>query len=164
MLDGIGCLMREGTLFSRQTLTRGEATPKDFIAVSSDQNSGRKIGWVPAGGGDKDSPFREAFNRLSDVTDGTYELIGPDVHGNPEHARVHRLVFHRSGGLLLANVPRTYQGLSGWFIGRDIEGVVFRHPDGRLAKIKGIDFGIPRRAEAPAEDWFGGMFNEWLAS
>ncbi|MFL5354397.1 hypothetical protein [Archangium sp.] len=28
---------------------------------------------------------------------------------------------------------------------RDIEGIVFHHPDGRAAKLKGSDFGFNRR-------------------
>ena len=34
--------------------------------------------------------------------------------------------------------------LKAWFMHHDVEGVVWRHPDGRMAKIKGRDFGIVR--------------------
>jgi hypothetical protein len=31
-----------------------------------------------------------------------------------------------------------------WLLDRDIEGLVFHHPDGRMAKIKLRDFGLKR--------------------
>jgi len=36
-------------------------------------------------------------------------------------------------------------GFREWLKGRDIEGLVFHHPDGRMAKIKKRDFGLKRK-------------------
>jgi hypothetical protein len=47
--------------------------------------------------------------------------------------------------------PRDFDGLRTWLAGKDIEGIVWHHPDGRMAKIKLRDFGLkrqPRQAEA----------------
>jgi len=78
--------------------------------------------------------------------DGTYELLGPKVQGNPEHAQNSLLVCHGHGtaGNLGSDVPRTYDGLREWLAGKDIEGIVFHHDDGRMAKIKLRDFGLKR--------------------
>lgn len=40
--------------------------------------------------------------------------------------------------------PRDFDGLRAWLDGKDIEGIVFHHPDGRMAKIKLRDFGLRR--------------------
>jgi hypothetical protein len=43
------------------------------------------------------------------------------------------------------DAPRTFNELREWLSGMDIEGIVFHHPDGRMAKIKKRDFGIRRK-------------------
>lgn len=36
----------------------------------------------------------------------------------------------------------TFDGLREWLTSHPVEGLVFHHPDGRLAKIKRRDFGL----------------------
>ena len=50
------------------------------------------------------------------------------------------------------DVPRTFDGLREWLHDRDIEGLVFHHPDGRMAKIKLRDFGMKRGGSVEAGD------------
>jgi hypothetical protein len=118
--------------------------------------TGALVGWEPA----RRSPFkaflREATSPLvKDGTPhgrpsshggvfapGTYELCGPKINGNPERLAVHTL-FRHDGAEPLAVGERTYAALRArclalWEAG--VEGIVFRHPDGRSAKIKGRDF------------------------
>jgi len=38
----------------------------------------------------------------------------------------------------------TSKVLKAWMTGRDVEGIVWHHPDGRMAKLKLRDFGIRR--------------------
>lgn len=45
---------------------------------------------------------------------------------------------------VLADCPRAFDALREYLRGRDIEGVVWHHPDGRMVKIKGKDFGLKR--------------------
>lgn len=40
--------------------------------------------------------------------------------------------------------PRTFEELKVFLKGRDIEGIVWHHRDGRMAKIKARDFGWRR--------------------
>jgi Family of unknown function (DUF5565) len=77
--------------------------------------------------------------------DGTYELIGPKVQGNPEKVENHILAAHNDPTLVLASVPRTYDELQAWMADKDIEGIVWHHPDGRMAKLKLRDFGLKRK-------------------
>lgn len=88
---------------------------------------------------------REAFiaaGGSSSLADGTYELIGPKVQGNPEQWPDHRLVKH--GCITLDDAPRTFEGLCDYLSSGRIEGVVWHHTDGRMVKIKGKDFGFKR--------------------
>jgi hypothetical protein len=42
-------------------------------------------------------------------------------------------------------VPRDFDGLREYLAGKDIEGIVWHHSDGRMAKIKLRDFGHKRQ-------------------
>lgn len=49
-----------------------------------------------------------------------------------------------SGAKIYDDVPRDFDGIKAWLSGKDIEGLVFHHPDGRMGKIKLRDFGLKR--------------------
>ena len=140
-IDGTSCMVRGGTLYKRRELKQGDRVPPDFEIADTDAETGKTVGWVPVSEGPEDARHREALS--AGLADGTYELVGPKVQGNPEGYAVHTLVRHDSLVLDEA-VPRDFAGLSAWLAGRDIEGLVFHHPDGRMAKIKLRDFGLRR--------------------
>lgn len=83
------------------------------------------------------------------MTPGTYELVGPKVHGNPGGFLSHLLIRHGWAAFSAREdarkAPRDYDGLRGWLHTRLHEGLVWHHPDGRMAKIKARDF--PRLAD-----------------
>jgi hypothetical protein len=89
----------------------------------------------------------EGFDYMAQpVPDGIYELVGPKIQGNPDKYTTHALmsVVPPSASLTpLGDVPRTFDGLRQYLADRPIEGLVFHHPDGRMAKIKRRDFGLP---------------------
>ena len=143
-LDGTCCLVYEGKLYKRRELRPGDKEPADFERVDFDQETGKTVGWVPVGDGPEDRWHREAFGDAP-WPDDTYELIGPKIRGNPEHSSRHRLVSHGEHEPD-DEPPRTFAGIREWLTGRDIEGLVFHHPDGRMAKIKLRDFGLKRGA------------------
>lgn len=151
-LDGTSCLVRDGKLYKRHEVRPGKATPDSFKEVERDTETGKVIGWIPVGQGPEDKWHRQAFDAFEVLPpDGTYELIGPKVQGNPEDANTHQLVAHsRYEGTYidhaeeLENVPTDYDGLREYLNGGGMEGVVWHHPDGRMAKIKAKDFGVPR--------------------
>jgi len=140
-VDGTCCMIRDGKLYKRRELRETDANPVGFERVTSDEETGKVIGWVPVGDGPEDRWHREAF--VPGMTDGTCELLGPKVQGNPEGYPVHVLKYH-SALESFAEAPRDFDGLREWLSLRDIEGLVFHHTDGRMAKIKLRDFGLKR--------------------
>jgi hypothetical protein len=80
----------------------------------------------------------------SKLQDGTYELVGPKVQGNPERYERHTLIRH-ANAQIFQNAPREFNDLRSWLTDKDIEGIVFHHPDGRMGKIKKRDFGLARK-------------------
>ncbi len=145
--DGTCCMMRAGQLWKRRELRSNEAPPPGFELEQQDAETGKSVGWVPVGDGPEDRWHREALTAWNSdsgpLPDGTYELIGPKVQGNPDRAAMHRLEPHADAPVL-EGCPRTFDGLRAFLAGQDIEGLVFHHPDGRMAKIKLRDFGLKR--------------------
>lgn len=141
-LDGTCCMIRAGKLYKRRELRKGEVAPPDFEMADVDDETGKTIGWIPIGDGPEDRYHREAHLKEPDLRDGTYELIGPKVQGNPESWPGHQLVEH--GSIAEDDVPRDFDGLTSWLSANNVEGIVWHHPDGRMAKIKGRDFGVKR--------------------
>lgn len=153
--DGTCCKVENGLLFKRYDAKRGKVPPAGFVpAQDPDPVTGHWPGWLPIGDGPDDRWFREAWWWVSDqagmalTRDGTYELIGPKVQGNPEGSNMHILIRH---GAEILDAPRTFDALREWFKGRDIEGIVWHRDNGDMVKIKAKDFGIKRmRAQGEA--------------
>ena len=126
-----------------------------------DPITGHWPGWVPVGDGNEDRWHREGLGVttaaylagfLTDdepgdhLPDGTYELIGPRIQAGAEQlgkgegiSLDHWLIPHDSGDGFDPQPPRTFFELRAWFIGKDIEGVVWHHDDGRMVKLKKRD-------------------------
>lgn len=144
-IDGTCCLVKDGVLWKRREVKKGQKVPDDFVLSSEDEETGKTVGWVPVGEGEEDRWHREAFAAQPDLVDATYELVGPKIQGNPEGVSAHTLVMHGDGiAGMLDEMPRTFEGLKQYFATHDYEGIVFHHADGRMAKIKARDFGIKR--------------------
>lgn len=145
--DGTCCAVRGGMLFKRYTakMKGGRLRhPAAFIPCTEPDERGKVEGWVPVSDGPEDKWHRTAFGLPH--KDGTYELIGPKVQGNPEGVPIHILLQH--GGMSLSDCERTFDGIRDFLREQathsTIEGIVWHHSDGRLAKIKLCDFGITR--------------------
>jgi hypothetical protein len=146
-IDGTCCLIRSGKLYKRRELRSGDLEPADWELADRDLETGKSVGWVPVGNGPEDRYHREALEYCGALPDGTYELIGPKVQGNPERTDCNLLVLHGNGiAGPIDDVPRTFDGLREWLSDKNIEGVVWHHPDGRMAKIKLRDFGHKRKS------------------
>lgn len=141
--DGTSCLIRSGKLYKRYDARKGKPPPAGFEPAQPepDENTGHWPGWVPVGDGPEDRWHREAFAANFGL-DGTYELVGPKVQGNPENFPLHELVPH--GAHTVPDAPRDFAGLRDYFQSHNIEGIVWHHPDGRMVKIKARDFGLKR--------------------
>lgn len=158
-LDGSCCLYRFGRLWRRHQV--GRETPIGFQEVDRDLVTGKVFGWVPVGDGPADQWHREGLRSNLDgsalphavalgmtgldmLENTTYELLGPKVNGNAERQPIHWLAEHGRIKLDLAGAP-SLDALRWWLEGKDVEGVVWWHPDGRRAKLKLRDLGLERR-------------------
>ncbi len=146
--DGTCVLIQDGKYYKRRTLSKGKPIPPDFMEADFDETTGKRIGWVPVTIEDK--WHQEGIKNwdFEIIPDGTYELIGPKLQGNPEHYETHELMPHKLARQF-EDAPRTFDALKEWLRDKDIEGLVFHHPDGRMAKVKKKDFGLKRDGGKP---------------
>lgn len=137
--DGTCCRVQGGALYKRFDAKAGKAPPEGFEpAQDPDPVTGHWPGWLPVGQGSEDRWFREAWDASPGLSDGTYELCGPKVQGNPEGFERHVLIRH--GVETFPDFPRDFEGIKAALAPSAIEGVVWHHPDGRMVKIKRRDF------------------------
>jgi hypothetical protein len=144
-IDGTCCMISGGKLYKRREVKSGQPLPPDFTPIGEvDEVTGKRVGWVPVGDGPEDQYHREALQFLqtgSLALEGTYELVGPKIQGNPYEMSRHFLIPHGSEDF--GELPHTFEGLQMFFEAHVTEGVVWHHPDGRMAKLKRRDFGFP---------------------
>lgn len=99
-------------------------------------------GWVPVSTDNPADKYHlEALSNLkAPLCEGqTYELVGPTLASNPYELTTHQLVAH---GDPLEIADRSFEGLRQFLTATYIEGVVFHHPDGRMAKLRRKDFKL----------------------
>ena len=146
-MDGTCCMVRDGKLFARYEVRQGKKAPAGFEPTTEvNPVTGRQQGWRPVGENPQDHWHQEAV-KDGMPPDGMYELLGPKVQSNPEGYQHHTLVPH--GSVPAQDAPREFDALRDYLADGRIEGIVWRHPDGRMVKIKGRDFGIKRAIPTP---------------
>jgi hypothetical protein len=146
------CVMYDGARWwARREVKPGKVDPPHFLLTEEDETTGKRMGWEPIEQSSFAKPHAEAVEYCGQAGDivangwptGTYELIGPKINGNPERYNKHFLMEHGwaspSVEAELATAPRDYDGLREWLHARPYEGIVWHHPDGRLAKLKARD-------------------------
>lgn len=139
--DGTCCLVENGKLWKRYEVKKGGTPPFGFKPANDpDPVTGKQQGWIEVGNGNDDRWHREAVGDPDkvDLPDGTYELVGPKIQGNPEGYEQHTLVSHDKAEVL--DTPRDFEGIKAYLKDKTIEGIVWHHPDGRMVKIKKKDF------------------------
>ena len=133
-----------GAWLARREVKPGKTPPPNYIPVETDPNTHKTMGWEPI----EQSSFVAAFNEAVDIIGedpyfGTYELCGPKINGNPEGYIGHILVRHsdaelvRPFGLMFESLRETMLLV---LKPEGAEGLVWHHPDGRMAKLKVRDF------------------------
>ncbi len=148
--DGLAILIRDGQVFKRYDAKPGRTPPPAFEPCdpAPDPVSGHWPGWVPI---DEraDGIILEGlrFWRLAhsaEPANGTYEVCSPKIgtRGGADPERLPWTIMVRHGALELEDMPRSFEGIRAALDGARIEGIVFHHPDGRMAKIKTKDFGL----------------------
>lgn len=104
-------------------------------------------GWAPIDANDpNDHRHVEALESATGLVDGkTYELVGPTLAGNVYGLERHELWEH---GSVVVDLPVvTFDTIRDYLISNNIEGFVFHHPDGRLAKIRRKDFCLNKKRD-----------------
>lgn len=142
------CVMFDGaSWWARREVKPGKAAPEQFVSLGVDDVTGKTVGWEPV----EQSAFArwhaEAVATAEDAVEdseawqpGTYEMCGPRVNGDPERYGFHMLIRHddaqrvRPFSLTFDGIRDTLTALA------PMEGLVWHHPDGRMAKIKARDF------------------------
>lgn len=118
--------------------------PEGFVPCEAapDPVSFHWPGWVPVSADNPaDKWFMEALATLVDPQEGqTYELVGPSLALNIYGLERHALWRH---GQEVADLPdRSFEAIGAFLAQHNIEGLVFHHPDGRMAKIRRKDFKL----------------------
>jgi hypothetical protein len=170
--DGSAAMVRDGRLFKRMARKMSknhlknfrknpdvvihEAMFKDAVEgwepceSAPDKKTGHWPGWIPVREDEPDDKHHlEAFALAQHWEDGTYELVGPKVRLNPHGLERHEL--HRHGADEI-HIERSYGAIREWLIRHEEEGLVFHHPDGRVAKVRRKDFGISWNPDADPRD------------
>lgn len=145
--DGTAVMIDGEGVWQRREIKAGKPTPHTFRQEGlEDPNTGKRVGWVLADleGDPANKWLAEAVAAESDLPDGTYELVGPKVQGNP-HGYEHHLLVRHGSRTDISPVPTQFDDLAQFLhaaraMDPGFEGVVWHHPDGRMAKIKVRDF------------------------
>jgi hypothetical protein len=168
--DGTCCLIKDGKLYARYDLkpVKGKGPkyeagilikfciredfktpPEGFIECDdSDMYLGHIMGWVPVEGNEKFYPYHvNAYDRYDGMRellrDGTYELVGPKIQGNPH--QLTNLALFKHGDHILTfedTPPRDFYKLRSYLFHKDFqwEGIVWHRENGDMVKIRVRDF------------------------
>ena len=142
--DGLCCVVDDGVLWKRTIVPVGETPPTVWRLIQFDGINNTTIVWEPVEfNAPADSDYIEGLSRLSTADNGTYELIGPGIKGNPENVESVRLMRHDHAPSIVI-VERRFEAIRSLLKNTDVYGYVFTHPDGRKAKINRTHFGFDR--------------------
>ncbi len=152
-------LTNDGLWWFRREIKVDKTIPLGFVPVEVDEVTGKIVGWEPA----ENSGFKKWLDEALShglagylsvpqsieptPPPGTYELIGPKINGNPEGVKFgHLLVAHGyeayNDRSIIEACPRTFEDLRDFMQNLEWEGIVWHHPDGRMAKLKRRDFPV----------------------
>lgn len=164
--DGTSCLIKDGQLYKRWDRKLNNKFYKKMISLKSknqkfiaDESMFKPLKegaiacndsfdpvtfhwphWVPVTDDNEDQYHREGFLNLKDKIDGTYELVGPKLQGNPYNLDSHELWKHGSEKVDIHDY--SFDGLKQLILSLNAEGLVWVHSDGRMAKLRKSDFGV----------------------
>ena len=151
--DGTCCMIKDGVIYKRYDAKHGKTPPEGFIpAQEPDSITGHWPGWIECYRNNPNDKYHfEAFDLKKKWKDGTYELCGPKINTNRENLDSHILYKHgMSTYFEPLGIKRTYDSIQMYVLKikgetpflTNVEGIIFHHPDGRMAKVKYKDFSI----------------------
>lgn len=155
--DGTCILIDASGEYARREVKPGKDAPDGFMEVDYDPVTGKRFGWEPIEQSAFVKFFREAvasgWPNGAEPAFGTYELCGPKINGNPHEFWQHFLLPHAASPLAVPLKVTTLGSLASfreWLESLNCEGIVWHHPDGRRAKLKRRDLGLPWPVKAVA--------------
>lgn len=138
-----------GNWGARREIKPGKEIPPYFVESELDETTGKTVGWEPIGYSSFSRWHAEALREADETVEdsagwkpGTYELIGPKVNGNPECYEHHWLIRHADAEVCMdgtISVDGVRDRVRELHARDGQEGIVFVHPDGRMAKLKARD-------------------------
>lgn len=147
--DGTSCAIINGELYKRFDLKKGRTLPPNSIPCQEpDIITGHHPHWVLCDRNDKSNKWHfKAFDNMPRITfnggDGTYELCGEKIQGNPENIIGHELIRHGIEELYIGEL--SFNNIKEYLTNNDIEGIVFHSKlNDNMCKIRKSDFGIKR--------------------
>lgn len=181
--DGTCVMVRNHVLYKRYDAKKDKKgnwkpKPEGFEPCQEpDEITGHQPGWIPIKWETKEERktnryFKMAWDLIDNVNhytegifylnfsnpkhfDGTYELVGITINGNPENLNGLYFVKHGVHPLgtiqgyaydskISLNVKKElkFDAIKEFLKRNYIEGIVWHHFDGRMAKIKRTDFGL----------------------
>jgi len=147
--DGSACAVINGKLYKRYDNSQRKGNDRimkttpcdDWIHCGCTTYRGKFIYWIPVTSKDYYHQIAWAWAQGA-LEEGTYELIGPEVQGNPHKFDKNTLIKHSRTHLRFPN-PRTYDEIYDYLKNKcEFEGIVWHHTDGRMCKITKKKFGI----------------------
>ena len=149
-IDGACCAFLDGVFYKRYDAKKNKkgllkSPPEGSIPCDDpDPVTGHWPHWQPILPSDPGAKWYLAAKENAEadgmrLTDGTYEAIGPHFQSNPYHLEKDTLVRH---GVIVLDVPRTFEGIQGYLEQHCIEGIVFWKDGKPRCKIKRKDFGF----------------------
>lgn len=142
-IDGTCCLIQDNILYKRFDYKKGRKLPEGAIPCQEkpDEITGHFPHWVKVDENNPSDKYHiQAFKEKNKWENGTYELIGKHIQGNPYN--LENDVLEKHGTRILENVPRDYEGIKKYLAEHYIEGIVFYRRNGEMCKIKRSDFGF----------------------
>ena len=147
--DGTACAVIKGKIYKRYDNSRliskdnrvQKTKPLDtWVHCDDHTDRGKFIYWIPLSTTDYYHHIAWAWEHW-ELSDGTYELVGPGVQDNPHNFSSNGLVRH--GCILIHALKPSYDSIRDFLKESSCEGIVWHHPDGRMAKITKEKFGFP---------------------
>ena len=144
--DGTSCAIIDGKLYKRYDNKKEKPLPLGAIECQkADVFTGHHPYWVLCERSNPSDKYHfEAFDKelLIGAIDGTYELCGPKIQKNAENLESHFLLRH--GSTFFPEIDEVLKNTKEFLKDKNVEGIVFHHPDGRMCKIRKKDFGMTR--------------------
>lgn len=160
-IEGTAAFFKDGILFKRYdrklkkkfakmaknkkafnpTLDMFKDVPDNAIACEKEPDpiSHHWPHWIPVTDSPEDKHFQDALNLNPQLENNcSYELIGEKVQHNMYNLQGHKLVKH-GDNVVTTLKSFSFASIKEWLKENEVEGLVFKHPDGRMCKVRRKD-------------------------